>query len=138
MKFSFNFGNKKPDAKYLIILSIVVSTIIATLSQCTGINENKMWDLLDEVQRKINSQNSLNELIIKDIEKLNRRVKRDVDNAISKYWSESGLKPAEVDKPISIESDIDTSVCYTKDCQSLGGEMRLCAPWVIDCKKDDK
>jgi len=77
----------------------------------------------------------LNEFILKDPEKLDRRIKRDVDHAIDDYIRKSGLKPSGVDKPRYIDSSIDPTVCYTKECQSLGGEMRLCAPWV--CKKDD-
>jgi hypothetical protein len=138
MNFNFNFGKKKPDPKQLIIVSVVLTTIIGTLSQCTGVSQNAIWDLLDEIQRKYFPQGILNELILKDPEKLDRRIKRDVDHAIDDYWKKSGLKPAEVDKPKFIEKDIDTTVCYTKECQSLGGEMRLCGPWVFDCKKDDE
>ena len=48
----FNFGNKKPDIKQYAIIGIVLSSIIAALSQCTGVSENRLWDLLDEIQRK--------------------------------------------------------------------------------------
>jgi len=137
MNFNFNFGKKKPDKKQLIIVGVVVSTIVATLSQCTGISESTIWDLLDEFQRKHMPGGILNELILKDPDKLERRYKRDVDNAIDDYWKQTGLKPAEVDKPNFIEKEVDSSVCYTKECQSLGGEMRLCSPWTFDCKKDE-
>ena len=43
----FNFGNKKPDIKQYAIIGIILSSIIATLSQCTGISQNNIWDLLD-------------------------------------------------------------------------------------------
>lgn len=138
MNFNFNFGNKKPDPKQLIVVSVVLTTLIGTLSQCTGVSSNAIWDLLDEVQRKYFPQSILNELILKDPEKLNRRITRDVDHAIDDYIQKSGLKPSGVDKPKFIEKDIDTSVCNTKDCQSLGGEIRLCSPWLADCKKDDE
>jgi len=80
----------------------------------------------------------LNELILKDPDKLERRYKRDVDNAIDDYIKKSGLKESGVDKPRFIDSAIDPTVCYTKECQSLGGEMRLCSPWSADCKKNDE
>jgi hypothetical protein len=41
--------------------------------------------------------------------------------------------------PRLIEAPLDTSKCYTEECRKLGGEMRLCAPFVEgldDCKKD--
>jgi hypothetical protein len=138
MNFNFNFGKKKPGIKEYAIIGVVLSTVIGTLSQCTGVSEHSLWDLLDEIQRKYFPQTMLNEFIIKDPEKLDRRIKRDVDHAIDDYIKKSGLKESGVDKPRYIDSDIDSTVCYTKECQSLGGEMRLCAPWIPDCKKDDE
>jgi hypothetical protein len=35
--FNFNFGKKKPDKKQIIFISIVLSGIVATLSQCSGV-----------------------------------------------------------------------------------------------------
>jgi hypothetical protein len=138
MNFNFNFGKKKPGIKEYAIIGVVLSAVIGTLSQCTGVSENSIWDIIDQVQRKYFPGGMLNEFVIKDPEKLNRRIKRDVDRAIDDYWNQTGLNPAEVDKPKYIEKGIDTTVCYTKECQSLGGEMRLCAPWISNCKKDDK
>lgn len=135
---NFNFGKKKPGIKEYAIIGVVLSVVIGTLSQCTGVSENSIWDILDEVQRKYFPGTILNEFIIKDPEKLNRRIPRDVDRAIDEYIRKSGLKDSEVSKPKFIEKDIDSTVCYTKECQSLGGEMRLCAPWIFDCKKDDE
>lgn len=132
---NFNFGKKKPGIKEYAIIGVVLTTLIGTLSQCTGVSTDAIWDLLDEMQRKYFPQTMLNEFILKDPEKLDRRIKRDVDHAIDDYIRKSGLKPSGVDKPRYIDSSIDPTVCYTKECQSLGGEMRLCAPWV--CKKDD-
>jgi len=132
----FNFGKKKPDKKQLMIVGIVVSAIIATLSQCTGVSENGLWDLLDEVQRKYFPGMIINELIIQDPDKVGSRVIRDVDRAIDAATPEYDRIIAEYDKkfkPINIENAIDEKVCYTKECQSLGGEMRICDPWANDC-----
>jgi len=133
---NFNFGKKKPDRKQLIIVGITVSIIIAFLSQCTGVSEHKLWDLLDEIQRKYFPQGIINELVIQDPDKLKRRVERDVDNAITQATPEYDKIIKEADKkynPIYTEKEVDTSVCKTEDCQSLGGEMRICAPWITDC-----
>ena len=46
------------------------------------VSQDGLWDLLDEVQRKYFPQTILNEFILKDPEKLNRRIKRDVDRLI--------------------------------------------------------
>jgi len=133
--FNFNFGKKKPDKKQLIIVSIVVSTIIATLSQCTGISENGLWDLLDEMQRNYFPQTILNELILKDPDKVERRVKRDVDRAINEAIPEYNRFIEESNKrymPRYINREIDTNL-QTGESKLLGGEMRICAHWVKNC-----
>jgi len=137
--FNFNFGKKKPDIKQYAIIAVVLSTIIGTLSQCTGISQNNIWDILDEVQRKYFPQTILNEFIIKDDEKLKRRIGRDVDRAINDAIPEYNRIISEYDKKYEqryVEYPIDKSVCYTKDCKALGGEMRICAPWVDGCPKE--
>jgi hypothetical protein len=134
--FNFNFGKKKPDIKQYAIVAIILSSIIGLLSQCTHIPTNKLWDLLDEIQRKYFPQTIINDFIILDPEKLDRRVKRDVDRAIDDYWRQTGEKPVEIAAPIFSEKDIDESVCYSEECKKLGGEMRLCAPWTLNCPKE--
>ena len=106
MQFNFQFGKKKPDNKSIIIVSLVVTALISTLSQCTHINQNSLWDLFDEVQRKFFPQTIFNELVIKDPEKLDRRVRRDVDHAIGEYeeWERS-LPPRMTNKTILKEME---------------------------------
>jgi hypothetical protein len=131
---NFNFGKKKPDKKQLIILSIVLSTLIAALSQCTGVSENGLWDLLDEIQRKYFPQTILNEIFIQDPDKVERRVKRDVDRAINEVTPEYDRIIQESNKrykPRYVEKPPDGS----KAQRLLGGEMRICAVWVDDCPK---
>jgi hypothetical protein len=101
MQFNFQFGKKKPDNKSIIIVSLVVTALISILSQCTHINQNSLWDIFDEVQRKFFPQTIFNELIIKDPEKLDRRVRRDVDHALEEYeaWERS-LPPRMTNKTI--------------------------------------
>ena len=131
--FNFNFGKKKPDIKQYAIIGIVLSSIIATLSQCTGISQNNIWDLLDEVQRKYFPQTILNDFIIKDPEKLDRRVHRDVDAAISEYGRLTGDDgKVKLPSPRYSEKPLDGSYAQSV----LGGEMRMCAPWVDDCPKE--
>jgi hypothetical protein len=132
--FNFNFGKKKPDIKQYAIIGIVLSSVIAVLSQCTGVSENGLWDLLDEVQRKYFPQTILNEFILKDPEKLNRRIKRDVDRAIDEVTPEYDRIIEESNKrykPRYVEKAPDGSEAQ----RLLGGEMRICAPWVDNCPK---
>ena len=139
--FNFNFGKKKPDIKQYAIIGIILSSIIAALSQCTGVSENGLWDLLDEIQRKYFPQTMLNEFILKDPEKLERRVKRDVDSAIKQITPEYDRIIQEMDRKYKeryIENPTDTSVCYTEECKGLGGEIRICVPWSTECTDSTK
>ena len=133
--FNFNFG-KKPDKKQLIIVGIIVSTLIAALSQCSKISENAFWDLLDEIQREFFPQTIINEVILKDPDKINRRVERDVTKAIEKVTPEYDRIIQEADKkyqPKYIEEKNDENLCYTDECKKLTPPMRICAPWIETC-----
>jgi hypothetical protein len=132
MRVNFNLGKKKPDIKQYAIIGIVLSSIIAALSQCTGVSETGLWDLLDEIQRKYFPGTILNEFVIKDDKKLERRIKRDVDAAIAEYERLTGDDgKVRMPKPRYSEKPPDGSYAQSV----LGGEMRLCAPWVDDCPK---
>jgi len=132
--FNFNFGKKKTDKKQLIILGVILSSIIAALSQCTGVSENGLWDLLDEIQRKYFPQGILNELILQDPNQVKRRVERDVTRAIDEVTPEYDRIISDYNKryrPKYVEKAPDGSEAQ----RLLGGEMRICAPWVDDCPK---
>lgn len=129
----FKFGKQKPDIKQYAIIGIVLSSIIALLSQCTGIKQDSIWDLLDEVQRRYFPQTILNDFVIKDPEKLDRRIKRDVDAAIAEYERLTG-DDGKVRIPSPRYSEKPPDGSYAQSV--LGGEMRICAPWVDDCPKE--
>ena len=131
---NFNFGKKRPDKKQVILISAVLSGIVATLSQCSGVPSERLLDLLDEVQRSLFPQTIINDVLLQDPGVVERRVKRDVDKAIREYEQLTrDSEPPRVPLPRLIEMSIDTSKCHTKECKILGGEMRLCAPWKEDC-----
>jgi hypothetical protein len=131
--FNFKFGKQKPDIKQYAIIGIVLSSIIAILSQCTGIKQDSIWDLLDEVQRRYFPQSIINDFIIKDPEKLDRRIHRDVDAAIAEYERLTG-DDGKVRIPSPRYSEKPPDGSYAQSV--LGGEMRICAPWVDDCPKE--
>jgi hypothetical protein len=135
--FNFNFGKKRPDKKQIILISIVLSGIVATLSQCSGVSQKTLWDLLDEVQRSLFPQTIINDVLLQDPGIVERRVQRDVDRAIKEYEDlTKDTEPPRVPLPRLIERPLDTSKCYTEECKKLGGEMRLCAPWLDSCKEE--
>ena len=133
-QFNFQFGKKKPDKKNIIILSVVLSTIVATLSQCTGTSQKNIWDILDEVQRNFFPQSIINDILIQDQEIIKRRVERDIDKAIREYENlTKDFEQPRVPLPIFTEREPDKSLCYSDECKKLGGELRLCSPWILDC-----
>jgi hypothetical protein len=135
--FNFNFGKKRPDKKQIIFISVILSGIVATLSQCTGAPQERLWDLLDEVQRVLFPGTVINDVLLQDPGVVDRRVERDVDKAIREYERLTrDSEPPRVPLPRLIEKALDTSKCYTEECKKLGGEMRLCSPWLDSCKKD--
>ena len=131
---NFNFGNKRPDQKQIVLVSVLLSILVASLSQCTGAPQERLWDLLDEVQRRFFPQTIINDVLLKNPGVIDRRVERDVDKAIRDYerligYSNEPIIPL----PRLIEKAPDNSLCYSEECKKLGGEMRLCSPWVKDC-----
>jgi len=135
--FNFNFGKKRPDKKQIIFISVILSGIVATLSQCTGAPQERLWDLLDEVQRSLFPGTVINDVLLQDPAVVGRRVERDVDKAIRDHEHLTrDSDPPRVPLPRLIEKALDTSKCYTEECKKLGGEMRLCSPWLDTCKKE--
>jgi hypothetical protein len=136
----FNFGKRTPTIKQYAILGIVLSSIIVALSQCTGVSENGLWDLLDEIQRKYFPQTILNELILKDPDKIERRIKRDVNKSIDNVIPEYDRIIEKADqkyRPKYLEEPNDETLCYTDECKSLAPPMRICAPWIEDCVSNE-
>ena len=133
----FHFG--KPSNQNIVVTSIVLSSIIAALSQCTGIHENNLWDLLDEIQRKYFPQTSINRVIIQSPDKVGRRAERDVSKAINAVTPEYDRIISDYNKkfkPRYIDEKNDDTICYTDECKSLAPPMRICAPWLDSCPKD--
>lgn len=136
--FKFNFGNQKPTIIRYAIAGIILTSFVTLFSQCSHIPKKNIWDLVDQIQRKYFPHTIINDFIIKDKEKLERRINRDIDKAILDYEKNTNDRPEyKLPSPIYSEKPIDESSCYTKECKSLGGEMRLCSPWVDGCNIKD-
>ena len=132
--FNFNFGKKRPDKKQIVLISVVLGVMVATLSQGTGAPQERLWDLLDEAQRVLFPGTIINDVLLQDPAVVGRRVHRDVDRAIAEYEHLTrDSNPPRVPLPRLIEKALDTSKCYTEECKKLGGEMRLCSPWMDGC-----
>ena len=133
--FSIKFKIGRPPTsvfKYAIV-GALLSILVTTISQCTRIPKDKVQRIIDIIQRRIAPDSALNDYILKDPEWLGNRIKFDVDDALAIYKLQSGWTPVEIPDAVYSEKPIDPSVCYTEDCKALGGEMRLCSPWIDDC-----
>ena len=134
-QFNFSFGKKKPSMKDMLIISGVLAFVVTTLAEFIHIPEKKIWCAVDQITRPLNIE-KLEEVKLKIDEIIACRAEKAVGDAIEKYKKETGWKPVEILPPRYSEKPVDTTVCHSKECQSLGGEMRLCAPWVDDCPKE--
>jgi len=130
MKFNFSFGKKKASITTIVVLFL----IIASLSSCLKIEEKHIWDIVYECLQTYQPDSPLIPELQKDEGIVERDVKRTVDKAVRDYERlTKGEEPAMIPPPRHSEKPVDTDVCYTDECQVLGGEMRLCVPWVDNC-----
>ena len=128
--FNFNFGTKKSKFSTILILTIIV----ASLSSCLKIEDKHIWDIIYETLVKYDPDSPLLPQLRKDDGIVGRKAKRTVDKAILEYERLTGDDGrVKIPSPRYSEKPVDTSVCYTDECQALGGEIRLCAPWVDNC-----
>jgi hypothetical protein len=132
-------------------ISIIIEAIIEFVSRVFRIPKEKLWPLVDEIQREFLKRgwidDTLNEYIIKTPELLDQRVERDVDKAIESYekveveevniTNETILKEVEsgdyseeqkkiVKEAVFYEKEPDGSVAQSL----LGGEMGIRGKWV--------
>jgi len=133
MKFNFHFGKKKASITTILVLTFIV----ASLSSCLKIQERTIWDIVYEYLQTYQPDSPLIPELQKDNGIVERDVKRSVDKAIRDYERLTGDDGSvRLPSPRRSEKPVDTSVCYTDECRSLGGELRLCAPWLDDCPKE--
>lgn len=133
MKFNLNLGKQKASITTILILTVIV----ASLSSCLKIEEKYIWDIIYESLVKYQPDSPLIPELQKDPGVIERKAKRTVDKAIRDYERLTGDDGrVRIPSPRRSKKPVDTSVCYTPECQALGGEIRLCAPWVDNCPSD--
>jgi len=132
MKLNFSFGKKKASITTIVVLSLIVGS----LSSCIKIEEKHIWDIIYEYLQTYQPDSPLIPELQKNDGIVDRDVKRTVDKAIRDYERLTGDDgTVKLPSPRYMVKPVDTSVCYTDECQSLGGEIRLCAPWSDNCTK---
>jgi hypothetical protein len=118
------------------ILISIITIIIVNLSGALKVSERDIWKLYNLLVTRLGLQQELPD--IRDHEKqLDAQIELEVDKAIRDYERLTGDDGSvRIAPPRRSEKPIDNSVCYTPECQALGGEIRICAPWVDDCPSD--
>jgi hypothetical protein len=123
------------NVKGFFIISIV-AIIIVNLAGYLKLDEKDLWKFYNLLIARFNLQQELPD--IRDHEKqLEAEIELEVDKAIRDYERLTGDDGrVTIPSPRRSEKPVDTSVCYTTECQALGGEIRICAPWVDNCPSD--
>ena len=116
----FHFGKKRVSTARFVIFGVVLGIIVDLLHKYLKVSQQTLWDVIDDLGRTFKITD-INNLVLNHSQLLERRIERDVDEAIKDYLEETKEPPV---KPIfSEEKDGETE---------LGGEMRLTAPWKFD------
>lgn len=120
--------------KSFIVGSVIV-LIIAFLSSLLKIDEKDLWKFYNIVIQHFGLGTDAPRI---DNEKeIEARIELEVDRAIREYEELTrGIEPPRIPLPLFLEKDPDESLCYSEECKKLGGEMRLCSPWIDTCKEE--
>ncbi len=119
-------------------IASIVMILIGSLSGWLKIDEKGLWKIYQLLIERLNLKQEMPE-IIDNQKRLDAKVEIEVDRALQEVQPEYDRIIAEADKkyqPRYIEEDNDESLCYTEECKSLAPPMRICAPWLDDCKKE--
>ena len=120
-----------------VIFSFIIVLIIVSLSGWLKISEKDLWKIYTSILQQFGLNHELPRT--ESEKELESRIELEVDKAINDVTPEYDRIISDYDrkyKPKYSEKPVDENVCYTKDCKALGGELRICAPWVDGCPKE--
>lgn len=86
--FEFKLGKEKKSLKEWIKIGAIVHFSLDTISLIPGVKKRKLFNLVDELQLKLNVE-ALNDYIIQDTELLGYRIDRVIDKALEDYENPS-------------------------------------------------
>ena len=118
-----------------VIFSSIIVIIIVSLSGWLKIAEKDLWKIYNLILQQFGLSHELPRT--ESEKELESRIELEVDRAIRDVIPEYERIIAEADKkykPIYIDEVNDETLCYTEECKSLAPPMRICAPWIDDCK----
>jgi hypothetical protein len=117
------------------LIGLVIIGIISLLSGWLNISEKEVWKYYQLLMGALNLTNSLPEFSNNE-HNLDAKIESAVDRAILEATAEYDRIIEEADRnkytPRYSEKEADGSYAQSV----LGGEMRMCAPWVDDCPKE--
>ena len=131
--FNFQIGKKKVSTKDMMIVSGVLAFVVSGVASFSNLPKQKIWCGIDQLTRPLKIA-ILEDVKLKIDEIIACRAKQTVDDAIDKFKKQTGWKPVQITPPLYSEEAVDPIVCYTDNCQSLGGQMRLCSQWIPGCE----
>ena len=118
-----------------IIFGSIAVLIIVSLSGWLKMSEKELWKIYTLILQQLGLSYELPRT--ESEKELEARIELEVDRAIRDVIPEYDRIIAEADKkykPIYIDEVNDETLCYTEECKSLAPPMRICAPWVDNCK----
>lgn len=117
-------------------ISLILEGFIEFLSRVFKIPKNKLWALVDEIQRELLKKgwidDTVNDYIINTPELLDQRIVRDVDRAIQEFEKIEESPKTFIEESVFYEEPADNSQAQ----QLLGGPMGIRAKWVDSSKSD--
>jgi hypothetical protein len=122
-----------------MVIAFITSSIVIAITSYFKISQDDIWKFIALIQQQFGIElgEDLNEKFRNDEKLLDFIIKNKVDQAIYDYERLTGDdETPRIPLPRLIEKAPDTSKCYTEECKKLGGEMRLCAPWLDTCKPE--
>jgi hypothetical protein len=123
------------NPKYIkrFIISSIILLLISGLSGWLKLDEKQLWKIYNSIIQHFGLVHDIPKP--KDVEKeIEARTELEVDKAIRDYERLTGDDGSvKLPEPRRSEKPVDTDVCYTDECRALGGEIRICSPWVDNC-----
>jgi hypothetical protein len=86
--FEFKIGKEKKPLKELIKIGAIIHFSLDAISLIPGVEKRKLFNLVDELQLKLNIE-MLNDYIIQDTELLSYRIDRVITKSIEEYENPS-------------------------------------------------
>jgi hypothetical protein len=117
------------------IFGSIVILIVISLSGWLKIDEKDIWKFYNQIVEHFGLDRD--SIRIESEKERDARIESDVDRAIEQVTPEYDRIIREADQiyqPKYLEEENDETLCYTDECKALAPPMRICAPWVDDCK----